>query len=227
MGTIIVHDNMAFRWNFDGDTYTLHVKQGDAYCEPPRVWLNDSPFRWDIIGMWRDERPYYVEQYESDDPPTWLRKVILEYFPDASADPYELTVEEMLKLISERAFIVPIWFNDHAQLSLAVSENNPFRGWDCGLCGWYVRFEKSEDAMEIARESVQELEDYMNGVIYCYDLYCESCDGVIDRSFGYIGEDPERNGLIEHVGCGLPESIRDGSVELGSAKRTYSYEFKF
>ena len=48
-----------------------------------------------------------------------------------------------------------------------------------------------------AEAELQELEDYVNGRTYLYELYKD--EEEIGSCSGFLGDDHEKNGLFEHV----------------------------
>ena len=84
-------------------------------------------------------------------------------------------------------------------------------------------------AIEIMEAEVEVYDQYISGEVYGYELF-KLVDGEWeeeDACWGFYGDDPEENGIVEQVGCGLAEALSEGRVEEGNAVTVASYHTEF
>lgn len=116
-----------------------------------------------------------------------------------------------------------LYLYDHSGLTIDTS---PFRSrWDSGQLGWiYVdpselmeHHETEEEAREHAKEAieaaVEEYDQYVRGNVFLYiaeeSETCDECGNTewktVDSCGGFIGRDPEENGIKEN----LPQEFQE------------------
>ena len=139
--------------------------------------------------------------------------------------------EERLKAIHAHAVVLPLFLYDHSGLSISTGEFScPL---DSGLVGViYISHEKirkeyqlapgTELTPEILEKAKQGLEievetydQYLTGDVWGFVVY-DQLDQEIDSCWGFYGDDPKKNGIMDHLDHhlkGLPgdHPLRDPS----------------
>ena len=163
----------------------------------------------------------------------------------------DLTPIQCQALLCPYAVWLPLWLYDHSGLTVSCGERvYPYNDrWDSGCLGW-VFVSKTvilretdahadtwrERAYEILRGEVEEYDQYLRGEVYGYTLYesdiPEEGDApdwaeTGDTCWGFFGNDIERNGIMDNVGCGLAEAIQSGAYQTGVATLHKSYYYTF
>ena len=122
-----------------------------------------------------------------------------------------ITPEELVKCNKHKDYLLfPVYCYEHG--GVAFNLTGFHCPWDSGQIGfmyankWRIYNEydvnrispKLKDKLrKNAEAELQELEDYVNGRTYLYELYKD--EEEIGSCSGFLGDDHEKNGLFEHV----------------------------
>jgi len=166
--------------------YTLNIYQDtDA----------DSPREWDNLGtMYCDHRRYSLGDKKAED----------------------IRTEE--NGFPRQGFtILPLYLYDHGGITISTGAFNC--PWDSGQVGYIylsdedarrefgwkcITAKRREYLRELLRNEVDTYDNYLRGAVYSFELLDE--DGEwIDSCSGFYGDDPESNGMADHLPVPLTE----------------------
>ena len=124
---------------------------------------------------------------------------------------------------SDIAVKLPLWLYDHSGISMSCGDRTyPYNDqWDSGLVGTiYVTKEKIkseygvkriskkllDEVTRILKNEIKTYDQYLPGDIYGFTLYKkDKCDlehehlEHIDSCWGFYGDDPNQNGMSDHI----------------------------
>lgn len=132
--------------------------------------------------------------------------------------------DEIIEVIRQKFIIMPLYLYDHSIQSISTGS---FIGrahhaeWDSGQVGWVyvskadVRKEYSvkritkkvlDRAVKVLEAEVEIFDQYLRGDIYGFVI--EDKEGNhLDSCWGFHGDDPKENGMIDHIGNEWREAI--------------------
>jgi hypothetical protein len=111
---------------------------------------------------------------------------------------------------------LPLYLYDHSGLTISTG---PFScPWDSGQVGWIIATRESLESggHDVDKLEVAKVEEWLRGEVEAYDQYlrgdiwgfvvrekpCETCGGEGeqgDSCWGFYGDDPIENGMIDHL----------------------------
>jgi len=175
-----------------------------------------------LLKIWRDECP--------ENPCSWdnLGTMVCWHRRYNLGDQHDFRspedFQEWVKEIGRKNFVIlPLYLYDHSGITISTT---PFScPWDSGQVGWiYVtktclreefgvkRITKNiiRRAEEILRAEVKTYDQYLRGEVYGFTAYEVAGGNIvkIDSCGGFYGDDPEENGILEHVPGELREPLR-------------------
>lgn len=134
----------------------------------------------------------------------------------------------------EAVIILPLFLYDHSGITMSVGgDRYPFNDhWDAGQVGFIFLSRKAaldnwsvkrmsprlkKMAEEILRGEVKTYDQYLTGDVYGFRVIkpveCESCghteDEVVDSCWGFFGDDPKENGMLDNFGDEIVEEIEE------------------
>jgi hypothetical protein len=153
--------------------------------------------------------------------------VVREHFSATQLGNHDLSCPvEVYKLLqkSEAAIMLPLYLYDHSGLTISTS---PFScPWDSGQVGYifvtkaHVRSEfgwKQLNAKRVAqieaslRSEVATYDQYLTGDIWKFEAFKD--DEVVESGYGFFGDDPARNGMIDSVPDEYVSLIKAGQFQ--------------
>jgi hypothetical protein len=167
----------------------------------------------DEYDVW-ENGSLYDGGFETEDDAILELEHIRQNFID---DIYEnLSNDELLELIGEKAVILPLYLYDHGGITMSTGSFGD--RWDSGQVGW-IYVTKDRLAKEgLSHRTTEEIEQYLKGEVEIYDQYlrgnvygysleiahkCECCNHVeyeeIDSCWGYYGDEGIEDGLKDSI----------------------------
>jgi hypothetical protein len=195
----------------------------DSDAESPREWCNSGTMvcfhsRYDL----GDEQPRCS-------PDEWLQNLADELvnFKTYAED---IPDEHIKRVIDKHVCVIlPLNLYDHSGIRMRTG---PFScPWDSGQVGWiYVTWEKArkewtgtddeirEKAERCLEAEVEVYDDYISGNVYGFvvEKYDEECDEWVDSDscWGFFGDDPKKNGMMEHWDSDVVEHYKQHGAEV-------------
>ena len=144
----------------------------------------------------------------------------------------DLTIKHCLTLLEPYMYIVPLWLYDHTQVHIKCGYKYPFTDkWDGGQVGFAIvrkddiikEYGDIDDwkarAQKIIEAETKTYDYYISGEVYGYSVFdVKDTDEPIDLCWGFYGADIIENGIIDYVGLGLAEAIKNGDYTIGEIK---------
>lgn len=191
--------------------------------------------------QWRtvlgNSEPEEILEYEGV-----LRDAAAEYLMDA------LTIGHCQTLMQPYAEWLPLWLYDHSGITMSCGTcAYPYSDrWDSGQVGFIIVLKDRivsarcldpnddgwrEMAIEEMTAEVRTYDEYLTGDVYWFQVHKFVDDGSedgdwdeIDSYGGFYGYDLVENGMLDSVGYGLDEAIKNDEYEVGQAQHhTYTY----
>jgi hypothetical protein len=184
----------------------------------------ESPRQWDNLGkMICSHHNYNLGDKQLDDKLSQMQEIvqdlnIREYIEGLDED-YWYDEDKLQEFIEakEGAVVLPLYIYEHSGITMNTTGFSC--RWDSGQVGWiYVSKERiieeygdaSKESVEKARRvlesEVETYAQYLEGDIYGFKVIKkESCslghehEEVIDSCWGFYGEDPTKNGMMDHI----------------------------
>ena len=137
---------------------------------------------------------------------------------DEHDEPHQKEAEKFAKWIeqqvkSNQIVLLPLYLYDHSGITMSYSYTYPYNDrWDAGLVGYmYATHEDIREnwnlsrvtdqwkqrALNLLRDIVDEYDEYLRGDAYGYTLICKQCEQSLDSTWGFFGDDWEKNGLMD------------------------------
>ena len=221
-----VYVNDAFIVKYDGKECLLVIEQDQDPTDPRE---------WDNLGTMVCAHSRYNLGDEQIDPHDFLDTLAGEYERplDEDGEERELTIDELLELLSDNYLFMPLYLYDHSGLSMSTSNAWPYNcPWDAGQVGWIYMSQRTaldeignctvanwkERAAKILKGEVETYDNYLQGAVMGYNIYPINPDGSvdyfpIDSCWGYYGT--EDNGILNQF-----EVLRDVNIEKTSRRVT-------
>lgn len=214
-----------------GIKHTVEIKQDDLYSSHS-MYDDDNEYdvRYCEHGRYNLSTKDAEDPFESQDGVEldghWLTRDQFEYaidmlteFEDSKDIVDELTTywrqewEERKVLRDDIALILPIYLYDHS--GLTVSHGSFSCQWDSGQVGWHYMTKKAmesfpskKDAEKFLEARLEEWDHVLQGNVWYFDITDEEGDSV-ESCGGFIGDDLEDMGMLEHI----PEELHDAARE--------------
>lgn len=198
--------------------YTLKLAS-HKYPENPRI-------DYDCLGvMVCDHRSYNLGD---EDGLSQAVSLVRQHYPESVLDEYDLRDHPtVLKLLndSDAAVVLPLYLFDHSGITMRTT---PFScPWDSGQVGFiFLSKEKARQEYgwkRLTKQRVEKLESYLCAEVKEYDYYLRGDawgfeayeNGVlVDSCFGFWGNDPNENGMIDHLDEPFKAIVMNGSYDL-------------
>lgn len=139
-------------------------------------------------------------------------------------DESDLPSIEKALLLSGKAIVIPLYLYDHSGITMSTS---PFScGWDSGQVGFiYVSKEavlKEFGWKQMSPKRTLQIATILNSEVVVYDQYLRGdvwgfrvkADGEeTDSCWGFYGDDPVSNGILEHLCDDAKKLVKAGQYE--------------
>lgn len=187
----------------------------------------ESPREWDNLGtMVCAHRRYLLGDEDG------MRKaldLIYEHLSDKQLNDMEFDashvpdIERALEATGQ-AIMLPLYLYDHSGITMKCS---PFMcPWDSGKVG-FIFVSKATARNEydwklLNKQRIEKLQKYLEGEVETYDQYLRGDiwgfevleDGeVSDSCWGFYGDDPLTNGILDHLSADAKAVVRSGDFE--------------
>lgn len=159
-----------------------------------------------------------------------------------------LTISECQTLLKPYAEWLSLWLYDHSGITISCGSSNPYScPWDSGQVGYIVALKDKvvsafmldpnnddcwrEKAAIVMRGEVKEYDQFISGEVYGYKVFEFIDDGTedgdwdeVESCYGFYGDDLEKNGILDSVGCNLQNALNTDQCEVGEASlQTFSH----
>lgn len=189
---------------------------------------SESPRKWDNLGIMVGAHRRY--QIGDDDGLKKSVEFIRERFSDEKLkkigfDESSVASVEQTLLLTGKVILLPLYLYDHGGLALSTSQFScPFDSGKVGYIwvskarvmseygGDWLTKENTERAKNCLIGEVETYHQYLSGDIWGFRVLDQDGDEV-DSCWGFYGDDPKTNGMIEHLSDEAKHLIEAGQFE--------------